>query len=333
MGFFGRLRKLVLRSYKNGVYDLAEASKSIVKDAKSTVKGADISGFFTPRYLREVNGIPSIGDARLVDFVQYTREGDFARSFGRAFRDNPALQNTAVRNTIAGLLNESKRTLPDIHLRRNAESIDAASTLTGLNLKSLKSAGDLESAVKANSVLSKNTDSLLRRVSVTKTLKFLGYTVLITGGAITAADIYRRMEKLAAKNTGCFAYWLNNQKEVRKCKVVSYSCKTGSGGEGDCINGFLPTSIIENKDCLEGDNKSLNCIHCQHDDPKNVDLPDNVTLRCEERTAGEMLVEAISETVGNVWTGATSGLSRIFMYGAIFLVVIIVLVIVINFLR
>jgi hypothetical protein len=334
MGFFGRLRGLVLKTYKNGAYDLEAASKAIVNDAKSSVKGADISGFFTTKYMKDVGGVPHLGDAKLLDFVQFSREGNYAGSFGTAFRNNPALDNRAVRNTVDGLLNESRRTLPDFRVRQNIETLDAAGTLTGLNLKSLRSVSDLDAAVKANKVLGQKVDALLRRVNVTKTLKFLGFTVVFGAvGVIGYEAIYKKMERLAAENTGCFAYWYNNEKNIRKCKVVSYSCKTGSTTNDPCLSGVLPTSIIENKECLVSDNKNLNCLHCQNDDPKNSELPENVMLRCEERSAGEMLVEAITETIGNVWTGVTSGLSSIFMYGAILLVVIIVLVVIVNFLR
>lgn len=334
MGFFGRLRGLVLKSYKQGAYDLEAASKAIVNDAKSSVKGADISGFFTTRYMKNVNDVPYLGDAKLLDFIQFSREGNFASSFGTAFRNNPALQNRAVRNTINGLLDESRRTLPDFRVRQNLETLDAASTLTGLNLKSLKSAADLDTAVKANRTLGQKVEALARRVNVTKTIKFLGFSIAVgAAGAIGYEYLYKKMEELAAQNSGCFAYWYNNEKNIRKCKVTSYSCKTGAKTDMPCLSGVLPASIIENKECSDADNKNLICIHCQNDDPKNNELPDHVMLRCEEKSAGDMLVEAITETIGNVWTGVTSGLGNIFLYGAILLVVIIVLVIIVNFLR
>lgn len=328
------MRKLVLRSIKDGKVDVELASKSIIQDAKSSVKGADISAFFSTRNLREVNGVTVIGKQPLFEFVTFTRIGDFELSFGRAFPDHAALKNLPIRNTINNLLLESRRTLPDFRVHRADQVISSASEVTGLNPKQLVNAGDLEKAVASNSKLSSATQQLMRRLVSTKTLKFVGWTAVIgTAGALTYQILYKKMEELAAENSGCFAYWYSANGELRKCKVQSLSCKSGDKTERPCLNGIIPTEVIENKDCLEDGNKEKNCLHCNIDDPLLAELPENVMVRCESKTAGDMLLEAISETVGNVWTGLGSAFSSLFLWGAILLVGIIVLIVVINFMR
>lgn len=334
MGFFGRMRKWILKSSKNGKLDLELVSKSFIDDARATVKGADISPFFSNRYIRSVNGVAMIGEQALGDFVKWTRIGDFESSFGRAFRDNPAIKNIPIRNTLNNLLLESRRTLPDFRIRQSASLVESAKAVTGVDTRVMRNAVEVEAAVKKSSKLSSSMKSLFQRVNVTKTLKFLGFTVALgAAGALTYQVIYKKMEELAAEQSGCFAYWYSNDGTIRKCKVRSYSCKSGDKSPTPCIAGVLPADIIENKDCLTAENKEKNCLHCSGDDPVNVNLPENVTLRCEEKTAGDLLLEAISETVGNVWTGVGSLFSNLFWWGAILLVVIIVLVLLVNFLR
>lgn len=332
MGFLGSIRKLVLRTFKSGKYDLEAASQAIVAEAKRTVKTADISGFFTPKYLREVNNAPRLGETQLFDFVRYSREGNFERSFGAAFPNHASLNNRQVRNTVNSLLLESRRTLPDFRMAQNDELLNTARRVTGVDTKRINTVADVERAVDSNRKLSNETNSLLRRVNLTKKLKVFGTTFTITGGALTALALYEYLQRVSVENSGCFAYWTDSTGNVRKCKVAAYSCSTASQGE-KCSSGMLPREILENKDCLESGNQSELCLHCANDDPANAALPDNVTLRCENHTVGDVLLDAISNTVGNVWSGVTGTLRTVFIWGAVALVIVIVLVIIINFLR
>lgn len=334
MGFFGRIRKWVAGASKNGKVDIAAASKSLVEDAKTSVKGADISAFFSTKYMRDLDGVAAIGKQNLNDFIKWTRVGDYDRSFAVAFRDNPSLRQIPVRNTVNSLLLESRLTLPDFQIQRGVRLFETAKTATSLDTKIVRNAEQLESAVSKNSKLATGVKALYKRVNVTKTLKFLGWTAVITGaGVITYQTIYKKLEELAADQTGCFAYWQSSGSVLRRCKVSSYSCRSPNSSKEPCITGVLPKEILENKDCLAEANKDKICLHCDAQDELNANLPEHVTLRCEEKTVGDLVLETITETVGNVWSGAGSLFSNLFIYGAIFLVIIIVLVVVINLIR
>lgn len=332
MGFLGSIRKLVLRTFRSGKYDLQAASEAIVAEARRTVKTADVSGFFSPRYLREVDNVPRLGETRLFDFVRYSREGNFERSFGAAFPSNAALNNRQVRNTVNSLLLESRRTLPDFRMAQNDELLNAARRVTGVDTKRLNTIADVEHAVSANKKLGSETNSLLRRVNRTKKLHMFGLSFTLAGGALTAYTLFQYLQRVSAENSGCFAYWTDSSGNVRKCKVAAYSCSTANKGV-ECSAGMLPREILDNKDCQLSDNETKLCLHCSNDDPVNAALPDNVTLRCEEHTIGDVLIDAITNTVGNVWTGITGTLRTVFIWGAVALVIVIVLVIIVNFLR
>lgn len=333
MGFLGSIRKIVLRTSKGaGKFDLIKASEDLVKEAKRTVNTADISGFFTTKFLREVNGTAKLGEQDLFAFVRFSREGNYAQSFATAFPRNASLNNPAVRLTVTNLLLDARRTLPDFHIAQNADLLTSAKKVTGLETKGVNTVGDLEKAVASNNKIAQGTESLIKRAIKSRTFKVFAYTVVLGAGVVTAQVIFEKLVELAKTQSGCFAYWTDNTGAVQKCKISSYSCLNGSKGE-PCTAGVIPSEIIANEDCSKSENKDRNCIHCANDDPLNVSVPDNITLRCEEHTAGDFLLDAITNTVGNIWTGITSGVQNIIIWGVVILVIIVVIVIVINVLR
>lgn len=333
MGFIGSIRTVALRSIKNGVYDVKRLSDELVASAKRAAvnTAGDVSSFFGRKFVREVNGTPLLGDTKLFEFSRFAREGNFEQSFGKAFPGNAALRNPSVRGAIDRMLLESRRTLPDFRYSQHVDLANNAGKSLGVDPKTLKTADDLSLAVEANPKLKSAESRLLQRAKNNKKKIFL-FGTSFTLVAVTAAALHAKAEELAAEESGCFAYWTDGAGSIHKCKVSPYSCKHGASGQR-CFGGLLPDEILNNTDCQQEANREQNCVHCREDDPANVNLPENVMLKCEEKTAGDVLLEAISQTVGNVWSGVTSGLRSVFIYGTIFLVIVIVLVVIINLVR
>lgn len=295
MGFIGRLRGWILKSFEGGV-NTVKASEAIVSDARKTVTSVDIGSLFTTKYLREVDNVPHLGREPLFDFVAMSRRGNYAQSFGTAFEGVSALNNRQVRRVINDLLLDARQTLPDYRLARDIDEVEALRKLYGIDTAKITNAKELESTVNGNARLKSDVDRLVRSTGKTKTLKFLGYTAVIAAGTVTAAAIYSKLEQLAKEQTGCFAYWMDNTGRVRRCKVGSYSCASPDT-DTPCLSSLLPDSILNNADCTKADNKTKDCIHCDNTDVANKDLPENVTLRCEKKTAGDLLLDTISNTI------------------------------------
>lgn len=330
MGFLGKIRNIVAKNASGSGYDVAKISDSLVAEAKLASKATDISSFFSKQFVKQVGNTPMIGKTKLLDFSSFARQGSFAKSFDAAFPANAALKNLKVRATIDKLLLDARRTLPDFRFARNSELVNNAAKGFSLNPKTLRNADDLAIAAAANPKLNNAVTKLLNRAKSGKSITAFGVTVLI-GATATAAIVFERMTKLAEEYTGCIAYWADQNGNIRKCKVAQYSCKFGDKGE-TCLASVIPT-IVDNKDCLKPENKDKICIHCDENDKLNADLPENMLLKCEEKTAGDMLLETIGNTLGDVWGGVSSTFSTLFIVGAIFLVIVIVLVVVINLIR
>lgn len=331
MGFLGRIRKIVAKNFSSSGYDVAKISDSLVAEAKLVSKATDISSFFSKQFVKNVGGTPMIGKTKLLDFSSFARQGSFAKSFDAAFPSNAALKNLQVRATVNKLLLDARRTLPDFRFARNAELVDSAAKGFNVNPKILKNADDLALAAAANPKLNDAVTKLLKRAKSGKTITAFGVTVLF-GATVTAAVVFDRMTKLAEEYTGCIAYWTDQNGNIRKCKVSQYSCKFGSKGE-TCLANVLPAAIVDNQDCQKADNKNKICIHCDETDKLNTDLPENMVLKCEEKSAGDMLLETVGNTLGDVWGGVSNTFSTLFIIGAIFIVIVIVLVVVINLIR
>jgi hypothetical protein len=329
MGFLGSIRAITLKSVKNGVYDVEKLSDELVRSAKTAAPATDISNFFTTKFVRAVNNVPVLGESKLLDFSRFAREGNFQKSFGDAFPNNAALKNPAVRTTVNRMLLEARRTLPDFRYAQNAELLTSAKNAYKIDPKKLTSKAELASAVESNPGLKSAVSRVLSTAKTTGKVVIFGATVALA--AYTADALYDKLVEMAAEESGCFAYWMD-QNGLKKCKIESYSCRTGASGS-KCLSGVLPNEILTNDDCGQDANKDKLCNHCSDDDPVNENLPQNFVLKCEDKTAGDMLLEVIGNTVGNVWSGVSSGLRSIFLYGTIFLVVVIVLVVMINFLR
>lgn len=314
--------------------DVNRTSRNLMADARRAANsgGSDISHLFSPKYLREVNGVARLGETSLADFVRASREGNFRESFGRAFPNNRALDEPAVQRTIRDMLADSKRTLPDFRVAERDRMLRQLEQATGVDLRKLATTEQLEQAVKSSPKLRQQTEELTKVARSSGKVNVLGYTLTFAAG-VTAADIYDKMVDLAAKQSGCFAYYMSDNRELRKCKVLSYSCAHADKFVQACVAAAVPVLEHVRDDCQKTENKAKNCLHCSNDDAVNAQFADHVTLRCEEKSAGELLGEAINETLGNVWTGVTGGISSFFRYGLIALIAIVVLVLVLNFLK
>lgn len=331
MGFIGRIRGHILKNFDNGVWDVAKISNSIVQDARNTIKLADIGSFFTPTYLREVNKTLVLGKSNLFDFVRAARDGDYRRSFAAAFPNVDALNNRQVRNVVNGLLNDARTTLPDSAIRQNIDAVNEAKRLYGLDKKPpINTVEGLQEAVDASPQLKNDVGRLVEQTNRTKTLKILGASFTFGVGVVTAAAIYDLLVSEAAKQSGCFAYWRQNgaaNGQIRRCKVRSYSCKSPQGGD-DCLESIIPQPILTSTECQKEENKQKNCIHCDNDDPANATVPENVTLVCEEKSAGDLLVEGITNTVGKA-AGIIGGWFHwLIIVGVAIFVIVVVLVVV-----
>lgn len=330
MGFLGTLRRLVSKNTKNGVLDAAAASEAITKEIKTTVVGgADISSFFSPKYLRNVNEVARLGETNLHDFVRFSREGNFEGSFGSAFPGNAAIHTPAVRNTLNNLLRESRRTLPDFDIAQRDAAVSAIGKNTGINLHSLRTEEELSKAVASNSKMNDAVAKLIKQSNSTGKIKLLGVTIAISVGTASAVMIYRKAVELAETATGCFAYWTAANGETRKCKLKQLSCRSPRTNN-ECSNIMFPITTTE---CTAEGNKKKACIHCDEKDPIMADIADNIVLRCEEKTAGDMLGEMITSTVGNVFDAARNIFGVLLRVGLIVLIVIIVLIVVVQMLR
>lgn len=330
MGFLGSIRKTVVNSIRDGVYDVKKLSDELVTSAKRAVPTTDISNFFTTKFVKTVDNVPMLGNTKMLEFSQFAREGNFEGSFGKAFSGNAALRNPSVRSALDRLLLQARKELPDFKYSQNTDLLKRAKDAYKIDPKSLKSEADLAKAVDSSPQLKSNISRLLSASKTAGKVTFFGGAFVLA--SYTATELYKRAVEEAEKQSGCMAYWIDqNSGTVMKCKINAYSCRHAKGNK--CLAGVVPKEILENADCSKDENKDKLCNHCEENDTLNANLPENITLKCEEKTAGEIIYESIGQTLGNVWSGVSNGLRNIFLYGAIFLIVVIVLVVIINFLR
>ena len=110
---------------------------------------------------------------------------------------------------------------------------------------------------------------------------------------------------------------------VVKCKVSQFSCKNATTGN-ICTSKSLPDEIANSKACSEDANKNLDCIETLCDAARYADLQDNQVLRCESKSASDVLVDAINQAGSGIGSVVGSVGKNLLIWGLVAIVVIII---------
>lgn len=323
MGFAGSLRRLIRKSKSSATaaLDVAEASKNIVAEAKRLSLN-ELSDLFSTKYLRSSGDKVLLGSTELGAFVKYSRLGDYPNSFYAAFKDTNLIASGNVQTAIKKVLSEASSELPDLPIKRADDALTRTKSGFKMDNVSLNTASDLDSFVKRDTKLQQSVDKLLQQSKRTGYLKFFGYSVAISAAGLTALAIYQKCVEEAAKSTGCFLYTKSGN-NVIKCKVSQFSCKNSDSGT-ICKAGDLPDEISNSKACAEDANKNQNCLESLCDSSKYESLKDNQVLRCESKTASDVLVDAINQAGAGVGNVVSSAGKNLLVWALIGLVVVII---------
>lgn len=292
MGFAATLRRTVQasRNSANAVEDVSALSKNIIKEAEN-FKVSELSDLFSTKYLKNVDNKLMLGNIQMEDFVRYVRQGNFVNSFQAAFKDTNVLSSAAVQRSARKVLTDAASELPDAALLKATEKTNKIGEKFKLSGKTFSNVDELAEFVKTNPDLAREVNATVRRAKTKRTVKMTGYAATLTAAVVTPAVIYQMALDEAAKNTGCFKYTKKGT-ELVKCKIGKLSCKNPSDGTL-CVESEIADSIKDNKTtCAEG-NKDP-CLKGQCDTKLYKDLKDNEILKCESKTAGDVLAEAIS---------------------------------------
>lgn len=323
MGFAGSLRRLVRKSKKTatGAVDIAEASKSIVGEAKR-LNLNELSDLFSTKYMKVVDNKALVGAIDIADFVHFSRLGDYSNSFYVAFKDTDVLASSNVQKAIKKVLSEAATELPDLPIKKYDEAIIRSKVGFNLDKKALNTVDDIDKFVKNDAKLQQSVDKLVQQSKRTGFLKFFGYSVAISAAGLTALVVYQKCVEEAAKSTGCFMYTQSGTNVV-KCKVSQFSCKNATTGN-ICTSKSLPDEIANSKACSEDANKNLNCIETLCDAARYADLQDNQVLRCESKSASDVLVDAINQAGSGIGSVVGSVGKNLLIWGLVAIVVIII---------
>lgn len=324
------MRKIIRNAKVGGKFNAAEASASLIQQTK-VAKLTDLSSFFSTKYVTAgADNRGFIGALDADTFVRAARHGDFASSFQRAFRDTNLLSSSSVRNTVDRALREARTTLPDFKYARNVESIASAKRALKVGDTTINSVDGLTDLATKNRSFKSAMNKLTIAVKRKKMMRMFGYTILFSAAVITPLVIYQRAVEEAEKLSGCYLYYSRTSGEFEKCKVSTYSCLHGTKGLL-CSDDLTTPAMRENKDCASSANAKSNCIHCDVNDEINVDLKEDQKLVCESPTAFDVIVDSITNTIGDVWSGVSSIGGNLLKYGAIILGIIFLVVIAFNF--
>lgn len=323
MGFAGSLRRLIRKSKSSATaaVDVAEASKNIVAEAKRLSLN-ELSDLFSTKYLRSSGDKVLLGSSELGAFVKYSRLGDYPNSFYAAFKDTDVLASANVQTAIKKVLSEASSELPDLPIKRADDALSRSKTGFNMDGVSLNTASDLDSFVKKDTKLQQSVDKLVQQSKRTGYLKFFGYSVAISAAGLTALAVYQKCVEEASKSTGCFLYTKSGN-NVIKCKVSQFSCKNADSGT-ICKDGDLPDEISSSKACAEDDNKNKDCLESLCDSSKYENLKDNQVLRCESKSASDVLVDAINQAGAGVGNVVSSAGKNLLVWALIGLVVVII---------
>ena len=323
MGFAGSLRRLIRKSKSSATaaVDVAEASKNIVAEAKRLSLN-ELSDLFSTKYLRRSGDKVLLGSTELGAFVKYSRLGDYPNSFYAAFKDTNLIASGNVQTAIKKVLSEAASELPDLPIKRADDALTRTKSGFKMDKVRLNTASDLDSFVKRDTKLQQSVDKLVQQSKRTGYLKFFGYSVAISAAGLTAMAVYQKCVEEAAKSTGCFLYTKNGN-NVIKCKVSQFSCKN-SKSDTICKSGDLPDEICNSKACVEDANKNQNCLQSLCDSNRYESLKDNQVLRCESKTASDVLVDAINQVGAGVGNVVGSAGKNLLVWALIGLVVVII---------
>lgn len=323
MGFAGSLRRLIRKSKSSATaaVDVAEASKNIVAEAKRLSLN-DISDLFSTKYLKSSGDKVVLGSSELGSFVKYSRLGDYPNSFYAAFKDTDVLASANVQSSIKKVLSEAASELPDLPIQKADDALSRSRTGFNLDNTSLKSATDIDNFVKKDAKLQQAVDKVVQKTKRTGYLKFFGYSVAVSAAGLTALAIYQKCVEEAEKSTGCFLYTQSGN-NVIKCKVSQFSCKNSSKGT-ICKDSELPDEISQNKDCSDDKNKDKECLESLCDASKYENLKDNQVLRCESRSASDVLIDAINQAGAGINNAVSSTGKNLLVWALVGLVVVII---------
>lgn len=329
MGFAATLRRTVQasRNANNVVEDVTALSKNIVKEAeKFNVR--ELSDFFGTKYLRNVDSKLMIGTLPMDDFVKYVRLGNYVNSFQAAFANTNLLSSPAVQRTVRRVLANATAQLPDAQLLKATENAKKVGQKYKLSGKTFASFDEFDKLVKDNPALAKDVNGTLRKARSKRFLKMIGYSVAVGAGGLTAAELYQLAANEAAKNTGCFRYTKKGT-ELIKCKISKFSCKNPQDGKL-CPENELPASINDNKTACTDSNKDP-CLNDQCVSSKYPDLSDQDVLKCETKTTGDVIAEAISSAGSSALGFLTGTFSTILIWGLVIVGIMLVVLFLVRF--
>lgn len=328
MGFIGSLRKIINsgKDASTGVIDVATVSKNIVREAEQ-LRLSELGNLFTTKFLKLDNGKAFLGASDLRSFVSYARRGDYINSFQTAFRNEKLLSTPAIQRSVRKVLGDAASELPDARILAATEQLRQTKSKYKLNSKTFNSADDMDNFVKSNPELSSSVNKVVKEAKRTGKLKMFGYTAAVTAASFTAYALYEFCVKEAARNTGCFLFTKTGD-QIIKCKVGSLSCKYPVDGKL-CNESDTSVIVTDNRtDCLD---KNVDCENgkCNSDNYKN--LKENQVLRCESKTAADILAESINSIGAGASSLITGAVGGILKWGLIILVVLAVVVVVFKF--
>lgn len=328
MGFIGSMRKIIKGARVGGKFNPVDASSAIIKEAQKA-KFSNLSSFFSTKFVTAgVDNKGFIGALDADTFVRAARNGDYRASFARAFNQTGLLENSTVRNTVSRALQEARTTLPDFKYARNVESIASAKRVLKVGDTTINTVDGLSTLATKNRSFKSAMNKLTVFVKRQKKMRLFGYTLLFSAAVITPIVIYQRAVEEAEKLSGCFLYYATSSGGFEKCKISRYSCANGSKGML-CSAELMTPAMRDNTDCQN--NPKEECLHCDVDDEINADIGEDQKLVCEHPTALDIIIDSITNTVGDVWSGLTGIGGNLLKYGAIIIGVLFLIVIAFNF--
>lgn len=304
MSFIGKLRKIV-RSSKNtstGVIDAAAVSKGILKETEA-LNLKNLDALFSTKYVKNSGNKALVGLLDMDTFVRFSRLGDYSNSFAAAYRNTDLLASSGVQNSVRKVLQDAVNDLPDASLLKSDTSLARTKLKYGMGdvgKNNFTSVSEINNFVKKSPELEGAVNKVVNNTKRTGYLKMFGYSVAVTGGAVTVALIYEKLLTEANNSTGCFSYTKSGN-EVVKCKISQYSCLHPKDGN-ICASLDLPASILNDTTGCTGDNAKKPCDDTRCKSDNFTDLKDNQVIRCESKTVTDVLGEAINA----VGAGATS---------------------------